>query len=864
MPIIRSTFLLFLALGASTLLAQENCFNALDDDGDGLFDLNDTTDCVCINGLNIGGDVSLIPNPSFEDTDCLPQSWSELSCASGWEQATQPTSDYFNTQSYYPPIFPQPVPDGAGLAGGYMFPGWQEYLGACLTGPMLAGEQYSMTFDVAAINTDGVFSVAEPPLFGPVDITIFGLSGCVPFPVNTFDCPVGMGWTELGSVNYTPSNTWSTVTITFTPPFDVATIILGSPCVLPPDYVTDGNGNNPYFFYDDLQLGEDVAYNGTIEQVVDAVIDPLDGSCTVVHELYAHPDTLTGIYQWYQEGVALLGQTDTILDLAANGLDEGLYQFYYQVDDTTCVITEFLAELPVYPGPELTMDDPDGCEPHAVSFTNSTPSTEPMLCEWAFGNGGSSLICDPSMTFVPPGVYDVTLTITYDDVCPMDTTYVNAVEVFEIPVASFTTDTLIGCIDLPVQFTNTSTGPVASGVYDFGDSFSANTLDANHTYTTAGFWDVQFTITSPGGCIDDTTMVALITSVDSPTVLFTADTTYGCSPVMVQFSNNTDPNYVGSCDWVFGDSGTSTDCDPAYAFATPGIYTVTLNVTTPWGCAGSLTVPDMITVYGHPEPTFTLEPDSGCYPLEVVFTNTTTDIITPDGCAWTFGDGSIGAPCDPTYSYAEPGIYDVSLTVTSPEGCLGDTTYSNVVTVFDHPTSDFTFGPQPTDLFEPEIVFANSSSQDVILWDWAFGTGGILGTSTLTNPELSFPGEDGGEYPVTLIVTNTNGCMDTTTLVVVINGHFSVYVPNTFTPDEDGVNDVFLPVVKDQDPSNHLFAVYDRWGERIFETSDASDPWDGTVGGSEAKQDVYVWQVESTSLIDGQRRMFLGHVTLIR
>lgn len=844
--------------------AQENCFNALDDDGDGLFDLNDTTDCVCINSLNIGGDVSLIPNPSFEETDCLPQSWSELSCATGWEQATQPTSDYFNSQSYYPAIFPQPVPDGDGLAGGYIFPGWQEYLGACLTNPMVAGEDFSITFDVAATTTDGVFSIAQPPAYGPIDITIFGLPNCVPFPVNTYDCPVGVGWTELGSVNYTPSDTWSTVTISFTAPFDVETIILGSPCNLPPDYVTDFNGLNPYFLYDNLQLGEDVEYNATIDQFYDAVIDPSDGSCTIVHTFTAHPDTITGVYQWYQEGVALIGQNDTILDLVGSGLDEeALYQFYYYVDDTTCVITEIQADIPEYPGPEMTMDDPDGCAPHAVSFTNSTPSTEPMICEWSFSNGGSSLICDPTEIFDDPGFYDVTLTITFPDACPVDTTYANAIEVFEIPVAAFTTDTIIGCIDLPVQFTNTSTGPVASGVYDFGDGSGAPGLDVTHTYTTAGTWDVQFTVTSPGGCVDDTTMLAIITSVDSPTVLFTSDTTAGCQPLAIQFTNNTDPAYVASCEWSFTGGGTSAICDALHTFTDPGVYTVTLTVTTPWGCSGSATVPDMITVHALPVPSFTAEPDSGCYPLEVMFTNTSTGVV-PDGCAWTFGDGAIAAPCDPVYTYDEAGVYDVWLRVTSPEGCLNDTLQPQMITVFDHPVADFGFGPQPTNFYAPQIMFFDSSSADAVLWEWAFGEGGILGVDSVPNPVLTFPGEDSGVYPVQLIVTNAHGCVDTTMRTVLIDGYYTVYVPNTFTPDADGVNDFFMPVLKDYDPGTHMFAVYDRWGERIFETNSATDPWDGTVGGAEAKQDVYVWQVESTSLIDGQRRTFLGHVTLIR
>ncbi|HMC96655.1 MAG TPA: PKD domain-containing protein, partial [Flavobacteriales bacterium] len=405
--------------------------------------------------------------------------------------------------------------------------------------------------------------------------------------------------------------------------------------------------------------------------------------------------------------------------------------------------------------------------------------------------------------------------------------------------------------------------PVATGVYNFGDGTSVNGLDASHTYITAGVWDIQLTVTSPDGCVDDTTMVALIESVDSPTVLFTSDTLSGCMPLAVQFTNNTDPNYVGSCAWDFGDGGVGAVCDPLYTFTAAGVYTVTLTVTTPWGCTGDATIIDMITVYQLPTPSFTAEPDSGCYPLEVTFSNTTAG-IAQDGCYWTFGDGAIGAPCDPVYVYPEAGVYNVSLAVISPEGCHADTLYPQLITVFDHPVAHFGFGPQPTDFFEPQIMFFDSSSADAILWDWAFGEGGILGTSTVPDPTLEFPGENGGEYPVTLIVTNSNGCMDTTTRIVVIDGYFSVFVPNSFTPDDDGVNDLFLPAVKDQDPQTHHFAVYDRWGERIFETSDATHPWDGTVGGSKAKEDVYVWQVESTSVVDGKRRMFLGHVSLLR
>lgn len=207
-------------------------------------------------------------------------------------------------------------------------------------------------------------------------------------------------------------------------------------------------------------------------------------------------------------------------------------------------------------------------------------------------------------------------------------------------------------------------------------------------------------------------------------------------PLEVSFSNNTNPAYVGSCAWDFGDGGTSSaTCDPTYVFETAGIYSVLLTVTTPWGCTGDTTICDMITVYALPVPVFTAEPDSGCYPLEVTFTNTTAG-VAPDGCAWTFGDGSIGAPRDPVYTYPEPGVYDVSLTVTTPEGCVADTLLPAVHHGVRSPR-----GPTLTSGHNPRMcsrtgdpVSVNTSSQDAILWDWAFGADGVLGTSTVPNP----------------------------------------------------------------------------------------------------------------------------------
>ena len=147
--------LMFGALTSVTAFSQEDCDNAVDDDGDTFVDLNDT-DCNCA-GLGLDTISSLIPNPSFEDYVCCPTGPAQLNCAETWIQASSATSDYFNTCGGFinkvgmtPPTFPLPgAAGGAGYAGFYDVDGWKEYIGACLTGPLTAGTAYTLNLWIA-------------------------------------------------------------------------------------------------------------------------------------------------------------------------------------------------------------------------------------------------------------------------------------------------------------------------------------------------------------------------------------------------------------------------------------------------------------------------------------------------------------------------------------------------------------------------------------------------------------------------------------------------------------------------------------------------------------------------------------------
>lgn len=850
----QSLVLLALFLGLfAQVSAQEICANAIDDDMDGLIDLNDTLDCNCDQLTSgSGGIPSIIPNPSFEDNTCCPSSWSMLNCADTWVQATNPTTDYMHTCDFYP--FPglAPPPDGDGIVGAFILDGWMEFVGGCLLSPMTTGTQYTLAFWLAAEGTNGTFSMTCPFSI-PIDVTLYGYTSCPTFPVGTSGCPVPNGWIELGSVNYTPNNQWQQVIIDFVPTSDVEAVMIGGPCTLPVGYPSNSSQTcYPYFMYDDLTLNESTFFNANLD---------VDGHwCTNDLVLTAHPDTL-GTYQWFRDGIALIGETDTILDVSSGGYMSGEFAFQLNFGVDSCALATVNVPPPVYPTVDFTGSNLVGCAPLVVDFTNLTDPLLTANCIWDFGDGTMGYSCDTTYTYTTPGTYDVNLTVISPDGCEHDTTFSDYVLVSDFADITFIADEYSGCAAHTVNFTNTiDPNLVGTCDWDFGDGNGSIDCNPTHNYSTPGVYDVSLTITSPGGCVSDSTYSQLITVYENPVVSFNVDDSDGCYPHLASFTNTTDSVFIGSCYWEFGNGQTSTDCNPDQLYGLPGFYDVSLTVTSPNGCIDSLIVPGMIEAFDFPLVTFTLDDSSGCWPHTVQFTNLTDPAFT-DQCLWDFGDGGSTNDCSPSYTYLTPGIFDVQLEVTSADGCSSDTVYNQLIEVFDHPIAGFDFSPTSTDLYDTEIFFEDQSSADVVSWYWDFAG---QGADSVPSPVFVFNDQLPGQHTVTLTSTNSNGCQDSYSAVVIIDGLFNLYVPNSFTPDGDGLNEGFKPIGEGIDPNGYEFSVFDRWGERIFDTKDPSHVWDGTYKGELCQTGVYAWRLVVAALYTDEVKEYFGSVTLLR
>lgn len=292
-------------LGGLPLMAQEICDNAIDDDNDGLIDLNDP-DCACA----VIEPVSLIPNPSFEDLNCCPDSRSQLGCADVWIQASEPTTDLIHDCGWqgwpdYPP--PRPFPDGDGVLGfrdgrpaamneNNPSPNWKEYAGACLLSPLIAGDTYRFEFEVGFVNQ----------LYSPsINITFYGTTDCanLPFGIGNVQlgCPTnGPNWVRLGStgVNGGSGNQWVKSIIDVTPTADITAIAIGPPCA----QVTSAVG--PYYFFDNLILADFESFTFRVTGT--------ENPCSDDFRLSVPPRNGVN-FQWYRDGVALLGEIEAAL-----------------------------------------------------------------------------------------------------------------------------------------------------------------------------------------------------------------------------------------------------------------------------------------------------------------------------------------------------------------------------------------------------------------------------------------------------------------------------------------------------------------------------------------------------------------------
>ena len=272
-----------------------------------------------------------------------------------------------------------------------------------------------------------------------------------------------------------------------------------------------------------------------------------------------------------------------------------------------------------------------------------------------------------------------------------------------------------------------------------------------------------------------------------------------------------------------------------------------------------------VDLFNQPEALFSADKVDGCYPIQVTFTND-TDPALVNTVVWDLGNASLSDELvSVTTVYGAPICYDVRLTITSPDGCIDDTLMENYICPFDYPVANFDLSPNPTTFFDTDIQMTNQSSDDAVVFNWNFGLDANPPISSLEDLRVRFPSEKIGEYPIELIVVNANGCEDSITRNLIVNSVFTLYAPNAFSPNNDGLNDEFFLKGESVSKDDFSLRIFDRNGTVIFETTEMDDYWDGTSKtGQKLPTGMYVWRALAKDIYTSNKKEFFGHVAIIK
>ncbi len=420
--------------------------------------------------------------------------------------------------------------------------------------------------------------------------------------------------------------------------------------------------------------------------------------------------------------------------------------------------------------PVFTADPLVQCIDQPVNFFNNTTGAGGLtIWHWEFGDGTTSTLFEPTHAYTDTGWYDITL-IVINQGCPNDTERLHYIEIV-VPKADFDFD--FNCTSpTTVTFIDKSVG-ADTYLWEFGDGTTSTQQNPVHTYPSQSNYSVKLTVyNATTGCIDSTTKVLPI---GTPDARFVSDTTRGCVPFAVHFSDSS--IFASGWLWSFGDGGTSTAKNPTHTYSIPGYYTVKLIINPTDSCRDSIVKLNYITAFGV-KPGFYGAPTIGCRPLNVAFHDTSTSFLgTITGWYWSFGTGDTSLQQNPNYIYTEDSTYDVTFYVRDSNGCLAGKTKNYYITV-QQPVADFI---SDTAVCPGESVhFQNLSSGGYNSSFWNFGDGT---TSTSNNPVHAYTST--GTYSVFLVVSTSIGCKDTLlipNLMQVDTPVSDFYVTTTFSP----------------------------------------------------------------------------------
>ena len=424
------------------------------------------------------------------------------------------------------------------------------------------------------------------------------------------------------------------------------------------------------------------------------------------------------------------------------------------------------------------------CQNEVVNLSDNS-TTGVTNWSWLFtgGNAINTNTANPTITYPNAGSYSIVLTaINTTSGCTATTS--QQIIVLPTPTPSFTASPVTGCAPLQVTFNNTSVG---SGTFswDFGDNtFFNGQTPPTHTYFGNGTFTTTLYMTGQNGCSDSIALPAV--TLTSPVANFTSNVVNGCSPLSVQFTDQSSSvNPIIAWAWDFGDGTTFNGQNPPPHSFGDGVYTVRLIVTTQSGCIDTLIVTDMIEVGSIDLVNFSVNPAETCAKSDVIFTNLSVISVphSPNDVtySWIFGDGGTSQLENPIYKYlSDTGYFDVTLFVEF-RGCIDSITVTNAVYIkapisFFSPDDSLFCNPSSFPIvvqFDDDSKIGKFSDDCSMIWTWGDGTTTVLDDPDFDDFNLgstSHSYSTYGSFTITQHIYNyTTGCSDSTNKTIVIS-----------------------------------------------------------------------------------------------
>jgi gliding motility-associated-like protein len=499
-------------------------------------------------------------------------------------------------------------------------------------------------------------------------------------------------------------------------------------------------------------------------------------------------------------------------------------------------------------------DSISSCSPFEVVFTNT--SLYSTSATWLFGDGTKSTLAKPTHYYSTPGTYIARLAVAGPGGC-VDT--VNKTIILYPSTATLTYTPLAGCSPLPVSFHASTPGPVTY-LWDFSDGNTLTTTDSNivYNYLLPGQFLPKVILEDQTGCQIPVKGVDTI-YVTKSIVNFGADDSLFCDNGIVNFTDSTVSNgVITTYDWDFGDGSRSNLQNPSHNYTVPGLYTVRLIVTTTNGCSDTASKINYVKIVASPVV------DIGgnvpiCMQNKLSFKGL---VLQPDTSKitwyWDFGNGKTSITRNPLpQRYDTAGNYPLRLIVTNSTGCAD--TIDRTVVVYALPVIDAGIDKI---IGAGSSVAINPTGSPVIDYTWSppVALSCVDCYNTIASPKNT--------TTYTIRVIDANGCINIDKIdVIVVCNDKNVFIPNTFSPNNDGVNDWFYP------RGTGLFTiqsmrVFNRWGEMVFQKAklfpnDPTAGWNGRYNGTLLNADVYTYIIEIVC-DNSQLLTYKGNITLIQ